>query len=101
MGKDSSKNKNLPEDRQFLITRNVPCTKRIADLQKGVSEERETEDGWITTDNPDKKDKKAADECMDIDDIDNAGEEEKKEEEAAAVDIDDDDNVFAAGAYIV
>lgn len=42
------KNKNLPEDKQFLITRNVPCNKRIKDVisDKGTTE-REGEDGWV------------------------------------------------------
>ena len=36
MGADSQDktNKNLPPDKQFLVTKGVPCEKRIADLQK-------------------------------------------------------------------
>lgn len=50
-------NKNLPPDKQFLVTRGVPCEKRIADLQKFHAEnqdelERDAEDGWVETINP-------------------------------------------------
>ena len=31
-GSEKLMNKNLPEDKQFLVTRNVPCMKRIKDL---------------------------------------------------------------------
>ena len=41
----------------FLVTRGVPCEKRIADLQKFHQEnadelERDAEDGWVETINP-------------------------------------------------
>lgn len=50
-------NKNLPPDKQFLVTRGVPCEKRIADLQKFHQDnadelERDAEDGWVETINP-------------------------------------------------
>ena len=50
-------NKNLPEDKQYLITSGVPCEKRIADLQKyqeedGANLEKDVEDGWVETSNP-------------------------------------------------
>jgi hypothetical protein len=48
-------NKNLPPERQFLITKGVPCSKRIKDIKESMAEEREVEDGWISTDNPDSK----------------------------------------------
>ena len=50
-------NKNLPPDKQFLVTRGVPCEKRIADLQKYHEDnaqelEIDAEDGWVETINP-------------------------------------------------
>ena len=42
------KNKNLPDDKQFLITRNVPCNKRIKDIiSDKILTEREGDDGWV------------------------------------------------------
>lgn len=37
--------KHLPGDKQFLITRGVPCRKRINAIGEGDFTERETEDG--------------------------------------------------------
>lgn len=53
-------NKNLPPDKQFLVTRGVPCEKRIADLQKFHADnanelERDADDGWVETINPEGK----------------------------------------------
>jgi ubiquitin-like-conjugating enzyme ATG3 len=31
-GTDKLRNSNLPQDRQFLITRGIPCTRRIKQL---------------------------------------------------------------------
>ena len=46
-------NKNLPVDKQYLITKGVPCKKRIKQLQAhDEAKEREVEDGWVETDNP-------------------------------------------------
>lgn len=58
MGAEQDKtNKNLPPDKQFLVTRGVPCEKRIADLQKYHEDnaqelEIDAEDGWVETINP-------------------------------------------------
>ncbi|KAJ1925290.1 E2-like enzyme [Tieghemiomyces parasiticus] len=46
----------LPADKQYLITKNVPCLRRVKDLnygslQAGFADEQEAEDGWITTHN--------------------------------------------------
>ena len=38
-GEEKLKNKNLPEDKQFLVTRNVPCSKRIKDIQASEAKE--------------------------------------------------------------
>lgn len=39
--------KHLPADKQFLITRGVPCRKRIRNIEDDEVRERETEDGWV------------------------------------------------------
>lgn len=108
-GNDKLVNKNLPSEKQFLITRNVPCPRRIKDLNKTEVLERELDDGWVEAENPNQKmdkdnNKKA--ESMDIDDMDNIIHGEEKQEEA--VDIDDiandkdnNTNIFANGKYFV
>ena len=58
-------------DKQYLITKGVPCKKRIKQLQsQQETKEREIEDGWVETENPmggpASKDKPAA---MDIDEM--------------------------------
>lgn len=104
-GEAASASKHLPPEKQFLITKNVPSERRIKDLEAKASlvQERDEEDGWVDTVNPDSAAEKAKkEECADIDDMDDAniidgGEEEEKGGEA--VDIDDADNIFeAAGA---
>lgn len=50
-------NKNLPKDKQFLVTKGVPCEKRIKDLQfedENAELEKDVEDGWVETVNPSK-----------------------------------------------
>lgn len=59
-GKENLANKNLPLDKQYLVTRGVPCYKRIKDLQKfhednAAELERDVEDGWVETTNPEKR----------------------------------------------
>lgn len=59
-GDEKNINKNLPKDKQFLVTKGVPSEKRIADLKRFEEEnegelEREVEDGWVETKNPQKK----------------------------------------------
>ena len=56
-GKPNLLNKNLPQDRQFLVTKGIPCEKRIKDLQRYHDEnegelEKDVEDGWVETTNP-------------------------------------------------
>ena len=51
-GKPDLRSKHLPGDKQYLVTKGVPCSKRIKQLQSQESKEREVEDGWIETDNP-------------------------------------------------
>ena len=48
-GADGSKgNSNLPEDKQFLITWDVPCTHRATELaNEDAINETEDDDGWV------------------------------------------------------
>jgi len=39
----------LPEDKQFLITRNVPCHKRCRQIEYVDDNEKEIEGGWVDT----------------------------------------------------
>ena len=65
----------MPPDKQFLVTRGVPCEKRIADLQKFHADnanelERDADDGWVETINPEGN-KQAA--TFDLDDLADGG----------------------------
>jgi ubiquitin-like-conjugating enzyme ATG3 len=84
-GLDKNKNKNLPDDKQYLITRNMPCQRRIKDLKGEEAKEEELEDGWVSTDNPSGSQSKAS-EAVDIDDIDNVIDDKEEEEEAMDID---------------
>ncbi|KAJ1977781.1 E2-like enzyme [Dimargaris cristalligena] len=55
-GIPSKRRDYLPADKQYLITKNVPCLRRVSDLnygsgQDGFADEQEAEDGWVTTHN--------------------------------------------------
>jgi len=98
-----------------LVTKGVPCEKRIKDLQKYHEDnadelEKDVEDGWVETANPEKlgaqnNDDGIVDLDSDGDDkpmqVINDNNEEKKEEEDV-VDLDDlnsdDENMFAQPA---
>lgn len=41
--------KHLPPDKQFLVTRGVPCRRRVKNIQDTEVTEKETEDGWVVT----------------------------------------------------
>lgn len=61
-GKENLMNKNLPKDKQYLVTKGVPCEKRLKDFYKFQEEnaselERDVEDGWVETTNPESKKK--------------------------------------------
>ena len=85
------KNPNLPEDRQFLITKGVPSIKRLAELKKFEFEnedeiEKDAGDGWVETMNPEGKTEKV--------EIVLGDDEEKKEvpTEKPVIDFDDSDD---------
>ena len=48
-GEASRRVSHLPEDKQVLITRNVPCLHRAAGYQLADQKEEEGDDGWVTT----------------------------------------------------
>jgi ubiquitin-like-conjugating enzyme ATG3 len=82
-GKDSRYNKSLPDDKQFLIIRDVPCRIRAKDLMddtKNHIEETEDEDGWVVAEQRDKPE---------IEDFDK--EDEKKPEDSKTPEDDDDE----------
>lgn len=47
-GLESKRREYLPADKQYLVTRNVPCLKRVKAMEYEAGEE-ESGDGWITT----------------------------------------------------
>ncbi|KAK9709128.1 E2-like enzyme [Basidiobolus ranarum] len=52
-GIESKRREYLPEDKQYLVTRNVPCLKRVKQMEyseEGNEEvEADGEDGWVAT----------------------------------------------------
>ena len=95
-----------------MVTKGVPCEKRIKDLQKfhelyADELEKDAGDGWVETSNPDKGGGKMED-IMDIDDMGDdakmqviASKDDKKDDGSSdGFDLDDmdDDNAFAQPA---
>ena len=105
-------NKNLPKDKQYLVTKGVPCEKRIKQLKKFHEEnadnlEVDVEDGWVDTQNPEKKGNQEEQQILDIDDedepkmqiINGAGTGEENDQVFDLDDLSDgDDNMFAQPA---
>jgi len=46
-GLEGRKRSFLPSDKQYLVTRNVPCVRRAAELAAVLGDEVESEDDWI------------------------------------------------------
>jgi ubiquitin-like-conjugating enzyme ATG3 len=89
-GKPDLRSKYLPPEKQFLITKGVPCSKRIKTLQAQESKEREVEDGWVETDNPSQVAGAGKQVTMDIDDIGQVVDiDDEQQEEQEVMDIDD------------
>ena len=94
----------FPADKQFLITRQVPCQKRIKEIESSAvgMREIEVEDGWVEAAKPEGSD----DEVVDMDAQVVSLKEEEKVEEEEVFDMDammeeGGDNIFAQGNYIV
>jgi len=96
-GKEKLRNKNLPADKQFLITKNVPCVLRIKDMMsKEIAEEKEVDGEWIETKVPESSKttgRKEEPAIVDIDAEDPKAAPAPMEVEKA-VDIDSAENVF-------
>jgi len=76
---------HLPADKQFLITRQVPCAKRCKEVQEDLREEQveatDDDDGWCQTFSISKEkesqDKKALEDIPSIDDFPNKSSDKK------------------------
>ena len=88
-GDPDKRNKNLPADKQYLVTKDCPSLSRAKDmLIEGAVTEQDGEDGWVIAE------ARGGDQ---IEDIDGNKEEKKEEEEEVIGDIDDEDedeNIF-------
>ena len=83
-GHPSKRKEHLPADKQYLVTRRVPCRHRPKALEREAMEEGivgEGDDAWVTTHN-DRQTRSATDTVPDID-MDDA------EDEPRDMDIDD------------
>ena len=77
-GKSNLVNKNLPANMQYLVTKGVPCEKRIKDMNKFQQEfaddlEKDAEDGWVETANPESLKHGDKEEIMDLDNLGDDG----------------------------
>ena len=104
-------NKNLPKETQYLVTKGVPCEVRLKDFFKyqednAANLERDVEDGWVETSNPEKNNKDNEQPIMDLDDDEEqpmqvigenkaAGTGGGGEDEIPDLDDLDDDNMFS------
>ncbi|CAH1397129.1 unnamed protein product [Nezara viridula] len=84
----------LPKNKQFLITRNVPCTRRCKQIeyceeQEKIIEADDSDGGWVDTHHLEPLDEKASDMSFDIQAED---EQDKKNGNDGNNDDDDDDD---------
>eukprot|EP00441_Pelagodinium_beii_P038950 CAMPEP_0197651648 /NCGR_PEP_ID=MMETSP1338-20131121/33469_1 /TAXON_ID=43686 ORGANISM="Pelagodinium beii, Strain RCC1491" /NCGR_SAMPLE_ID=MMETSP1338 /ASSEMBLY_ACC=CAM_ASM_000754 /LENGTH=280 /DNA_ID=CAMNT_0043226339 /DNA_START=66 /DNA_END=905 /DNA_ORIENTATION=- len=70
-GDASKRSTYLPQEKQYLITRNVPCKDRVRALDTAV--QRESEDGWMTLEGAPGSSAVADEELKDVDDLAGAG----------------------------
>jgi len=89
------KAKCLPEDKQVLITRNVPCRMRVNGLEaQNETKEVEVDDEWISTDSEHKKTQEKAEDIADLDEEEAKNEAKTKQQNAATNEGVDDDDVL-------
>ncbi|XP_070507535.1 ubiquitin-like-conjugating enzyme ATG3 [Chironomus tepperi] len=95
---DESKIKSyLPADKQYLVTKNVPCTKRCRQMTEfscveKIVEEAEGEDGWVTHENDENDiNDSVAEMTLECNKLDEQIEKEAnaQDEEEEAVDMED------------
>jgi ubiquitin-like-conjugating enzyme ATG3 len=96
---DESKIKSyLPADKQYLVTKNVPCQRRCKDMEfsgiEKIVEETEGEDGWVTQEVDDENEinESVAEMTLESNKIDELREKEtnaQDEEEEEALDMED------------
>jgi ubiquitin-like-conjugating enzyme ATG3 len=75
----------LPKNKQFLITRKVPCLKRAKSLEVGSDDENELDGDWVETHVSHNKKKKEEI----IEDIDGDDDDEEKNDEDSVEDMSD------------
>ena len=107
--------KRFPDQKQFLVTEKVPCSRRVKDVENAAQgiEEVDLGDGWTEAVN---NDPAAKDMPIDMDAqmVPNGGQQAKDEDEEEIGDMDDmmaemeeeqkneaaSDNIFAQGTYV-
>ena len=97
---------------QFLVTKGVPCEKRVKELQKYHEDnaddlENDVGDGCTETTNPESKATGAAENVVDIDEdgdgqqmqiVSTTNKDQPAEDDVVDIDDSDDENVFAQPA---
>ena len=48
-GEESKRKSHLPQDKQYLVTRHVPCQARVSTLEQVVDVEQDAEDDWMVS----------------------------------------------------
>jgi ubiquitin-like-conjugating enzyme ATG3 len=112
-GEESQRKSYLPPDKQYLITRNVPCQNRVSSMETNMKMEdgEDGDDDWLVSSILERKDDDEDDEDDDFDILDSDGEVMEKpkpvtEEDtgcaaattaaaAAKKDPEEDDNEYA------
>src|SRR3989338_1176659 len=93
-GEPSKRKDYLPADKQFIITRNVPCLKRCSELIEMAKDEEPVEDGeWIATHvnhTKEKEKEEIGDITAGVDDlVVHGAEDDEEDNDGEAIDIND------------